>query len=221
MCSSLICVLRRASWEPHRSWTALAGVDRRRPCRISSRSSAAEQGLAVSSRPARDGPVGTGADGARGQSACSCGMSRLVRESEIGSQRLTGPATRLVVRVVRDAEKDGRPTRQRPRSPAARGGLARPHLDEQGPSRHPEMAEHLDAVLKTIREPDHAQADSVPGRERLYRRGAAASEVILAASERARDLPRELAIEVRVDTRSVAERAWSRPPRRGDESRSW
>ena len=35
---------------------------------------------------------------------------------------------------------------------------------------HPEMAGSLDAVLETIHKPEHVEPDSLPGRERLYRR---------------------------------------------------
>ena len=36
---------------------------------------------------------------------------------------------------------------------------------------HPEMAEHLDAILQTVSEPDHREPDVVAGRERMFRRG--------------------------------------------------
>ena len=36
---------------------------------------------------------------------------------------------------------------------------------------HPEMAEHLDAILQTVSEPDHREPDHVAGRERMFRRG--------------------------------------------------
>lgn len=36
---------------------------------------------------------------------------------------------------------------------------------------HPEMSEHLDAILQTVGEPDHREPDSAPGRERMFRRG--------------------------------------------------
>lgn len=36
---------------------------------------------------------------------------------------------------------------------------------------HPEMAEYLEAILQTVREPDYREQDSAPGRERMFRRG--------------------------------------------------
>lgn len=36
---------------------------------------------------------------------------------------------------------------------------------------HPEMAGHLEAVLATIKAPDHVAPDRHPGRVRYYRRG--------------------------------------------------
>ena len=36
---------------------------------------------------------------------------------------------------------------------------------------HPEIADHLDAILHTVSDPDHRQPDPVAGRERFFRRG--------------------------------------------------
>jgi len=36
---------------------------------------------------------------------------------------------------------------------------------------HPEMLEHLDAILHTVSEPDFREPDSIAGRERMFRRG--------------------------------------------------
>jgi hypothetical protein len=36
---------------------------------------------------------------------------------------------------------------------------------------HPEMEDHLDAVMETIENPEHREPDPRPGRERLFRRG--------------------------------------------------
>src|SRR3954454_22004308 len=38
---------------------------------------------------------------------------------------------------------------------------------------HPEMAEHLDAILQTVSQPDYREPDLVAGRERMFRRGGA------------------------------------------------
>lgn len=36
---------------------------------------------------------------------------------------------------------------------------------------HPEMVDYLDAILHTVPEPDHREADTIVGRERMFRRG--------------------------------------------------
>jgi len=38
-------------------------------------------------------------------------------------------------------------------------------------TRHPNMADHLEAIMATIREPDLREPDPRPGRERYHRRG--------------------------------------------------
>ncbi len=45
---------------------------------------------------------------------------------------------------------------------------------------HPELADHLDAVLETVARPDHVQPDSQSDRTRFYRRDAGPSRWLLA-----------------------------------------
>lgn len=45
---------------------------------------------------------------------------------------------------------------------------------------HPELADHLDAVIATVIRPDHVEQDGRPRRERLYRRNVGPSRWLLA-----------------------------------------
>ena len=37
---------------------------------------------------------------------------------------------------------------------------------------HPELSDHLDAVMETVAKPDHVEPDALPARRRFYRRNA-------------------------------------------------
>jgi|SRR5579875_79619 len=45
---------------------------------------------------------------------------------------------------------------------------------------HPELADHLEAVIETVAEPDHIEADALPDRTRFYRRGVGPSRWLMA-----------------------------------------
>jgi hypothetical protein len=45
---------------------------------------------------------------------------------------------------------------------------------------HPELVGHLDAVVETVAEPNHVEADALPFRMRFYRRGIGPSRWLLA-----------------------------------------
>lgn len=44
---------------------------------------------------------------------------------------------------------------------------------------HPEVVDHLDAVLEIVRRPDHVEPDPLEGRERFYRRDVGPSRWLL------------------------------------------
>lgn len=45
---------------------------------------------------------------------------------------------------------------------------------------HPELVDHLDAVMETVTKPDHVEADTLPARTRFYRRNAGPSRWLMA-----------------------------------------
>lgn len=45
---------------------------------------------------------------------------------------------------------------------------------------HPELVDHLDAVMETVAEPDHVEPDALPARTRSYRRHAGPSRWLMA-----------------------------------------
>ena len=45
---------------------------------------------------------------------------------------------------------------------------------------HPELVDHLEAVMKTVATPDHGESDALPDRTRFYRRGAGPSRWLMA-----------------------------------------
>ncbi len=45
---------------------------------------------------------------------------------------------------------------------------------------HPEIADHLDAVLETVRRPDHVEPDVLPGRTRFCRHSVGPSRWLVA-----------------------------------------
>ena len=45
---------------------------------------------------------------------------------------------------------------------------------------HPELADHLEAVIETIAKPDHVEADALPDRTRFYRRRVGPSRWLMA-----------------------------------------
>jgi hypothetical protein len=45
---------------------------------------------------------------------------------------------------------------------------------------HPELVDHLAAVMETVAEPDHVEPDALPDRTRFYRRGAGPSRWLMA-----------------------------------------
>jgi hypothetical protein len=44
---------------------------------------------------------------------------------------------------------------------------------------HPEMVDHLEALIETVAKPDHVEPDTLPDRSRFYRRGAGPSRWLL------------------------------------------
>jgi hypothetical protein len=45
---------------------------------------------------------------------------------------------------------------------------------------HPELVDHLEAVIETVAKPDHIEADALPDRTRFYRRGVGPSRWLMA-----------------------------------------
>ena len=45
---------------------------------------------------------------------------------------------------------------------------------------HPELLDHLDAVMQTVAQPDHVEPDALPDRTRFYRRGVGPSRWLMA-----------------------------------------
>jgi hypothetical protein len=45
---------------------------------------------------------------------------------------------------------------------------------------HPELVDHLEAVMETVAGPDHVEPDALPHRTRFYRRGAGPSRWLMA-----------------------------------------
>ena len=45
---------------------------------------------------------------------------------------------------------------------------------------HPELVDHLEAVIETVAKPDHIEADALPNRTRFYRRGVGPSRWLMA-----------------------------------------
>lgn len=45
---------------------------------------------------------------------------------------------------------------------------------------HPELVDHLDAVIQTVARPDHVEPDALPGRTRFYRRNVGPSRRLMA-----------------------------------------
>jgi hypothetical protein len=45
---------------------------------------------------------------------------------------------------------------------------------------HPELSDHLDALMETVAKPDHVEPDVLPGRTRFYRRGVGPSRWLMA-----------------------------------------
>lgn len=45
---------------------------------------------------------------------------------------------------------------------------------------HPELVDHLDAVMETVAKPDHVEPDALPARYRFYRRNAGPSRWLMA-----------------------------------------
>jgi hypothetical protein len=45
---------------------------------------------------------------------------------------------------------------------------------------HPELVDHLEAVMETVAKPDHIEADALPDRTRFYRRGVGPSRWLMA-----------------------------------------
>jgi hypothetical protein len=44
---------------------------------------------------------------------------------------------------------------------------------------HPELVDHLDAVMETVAKPDHVEPDAIPARTRFYRRGVGPSRWLM------------------------------------------
>ena len=44
---------------------------------------------------------------------------------------------------------------------------------------HPELVDHLEAVIETVAKPDHIEADALPERRRLYRRNVGPSRWLM------------------------------------------
>jgi hypothetical protein len=45
---------------------------------------------------------------------------------------------------------------------------------------HPELIDHLDAVIQTVSKPDHVEPDALPNRTRFYRRNVGPSRWLMA-----------------------------------------
>ena len=45
---------------------------------------------------------------------------------------------------------------------------------------HPELVDHLEAVMKTVAKPDHVEPDALPDRTRFYRRAVGPSRWLMA-----------------------------------------
>jgi hypothetical protein len=45
---------------------------------------------------------------------------------------------------------------------------------------HPELVDHLNAVMETVAEPHHVEPDALPDRRRFYRRGVGPSRWLMA-----------------------------------------
>jgi hypothetical protein len=45
---------------------------------------------------------------------------------------------------------------------------------------HPELVDHLEAVMETVGKPDHIESDALPDRTRFYRRGVGPSRWLMA-----------------------------------------
>ena len=45
---------------------------------------------------------------------------------------------------------------------------------------HPELVDHLDAVMETVAQPDHVEPDALPARTRFYRRNVGPSRWLMA-----------------------------------------
>jgi len=45
---------------------------------------------------------------------------------------------------------------------------------------HPELVDHLDAVIQIVARPDHVEPDALPDRTRFYRRNAGPSRWLMA-----------------------------------------
>jgi hypothetical protein len=52
--------------------------------------------------------------------------------------------------------------------------------EEQITRDHPELVDHLDAVMETVAKPDHAGPDALPARMRFYRRALGPSRWLMA-----------------------------------------
>jgi hypothetical protein len=95
-------------------------------------------------------------------------------------------ATGLLVRAVRQPAVNGerRPSccnRHRSRWPRGRAAclLARIWADKITRD-HPELADHLDAVVQAVAGPDHVEPDALPARRRFYRRNVGPSRWLMA-----------------------------------------
>jgi hypothetical protein len=66
----------------------------------------------------------------------------------------------------------------RPRG--SRGRAALPNLEDKIARDHPELVDHLEAVLETVAKPDHIEADALSDRTRFYRRGVGPSRWLMA-----------------------------------------
>jgi hypothetical protein len=62
---------------------------------------------------------------------------------------------------------------------------ARAHILEN----HPELADHLDAIVATVAAPEHVNPDPRPGRERRYRRGVGPSRWMVVVVDSNREVP--------------------------------
>jgi hypothetical protein len=66
------------------------------------------------------------------------------------------------------------------RSGRQRGRVACPNLGDKIARDHPELSDHLDALMETVAKPDHVEPDVLPGRTRFYRRGVGPSRWLMA-----------------------------------------